>query len=116
MTIIARSGIFEYHDPRFFQLVVGSAALDTLATGLRWAEGPVWFSDRNALLFSDIPNQRIMQWTDGGVGVFRAPSNFANGHRNCPDIRWWHGREHDCDCSGRECYRYARRYRCAGNQ
>ena len=80
MTIIARSGIFEYHDPRFFQLVVGSAALDTLATGLRWAEGPVWFSDRNALLFSDIPNQRIMQWTDGGVGVFRAPSNFANGH------------------------------------
>ena len=80
MTIIARSGIFEYHDPRFFHLVVGSAALDTLATGLRWAEGPVWFADRGALLFSDIPNQRIMQWSAGGLGVFRAPSNFANGH------------------------------------
>ena len=80
-SIIARSGIYEFHDPRFYHLVVGSAALDTLATGLRWAEGPVWFSDLNCLLFSDIPNQRIMRWVPGGgATVFREPSNFANGH------------------------------------
>ena len=78
--MIATSGIFQYHDKRFFDLVIGSAGLDTLATGLRWAEGPVWFADRNALLFSDIPNQRILQWTAAGVSVFREPSNFANGH------------------------------------
>lgn len=80
-TIIATKGIFEYHDPRFFHLVVGSAGLDTLATGLRWAEGPVWFNDMGCLLFSDIPNQRIMRWVPGGgASVFREPSNFANGH------------------------------------
>jgi gluconolactonase len=80
-TIIATRGIFEYHDLRFFHLVVGSAGLDTLATGLRWAEGPVWFNDMGCLLFSDIPNQRIMRWVPGGgASVFREPSNFANGH------------------------------------
>lgn len=79
--VIARRGIFEYHDPRFFHLVVGSAELDEIATGLRWAEGPVWFNDMGCLLFSDIPNQRIMRWSEGaGVSVFRQPSNFANGH------------------------------------
>jgi gluconolactonase len=80
MAKIATTGIFEIHDHRFRQLIVGSAGLDTIATGLRWAEGPVWFADRNCLLFSDIPNQRILQWTAAGVGVFREPSNFANGH------------------------------------
>lgn len=73
--------IFEIHDPRFRHLTVGSAGLDTIATGLRWAEGPVWFGDLNCLLFSDIPNQRIMRWVPGGAAtVFREPSNFANGH------------------------------------
>ena len=72
--------IFEIHDPRFRHLTVGSAGLDTIATGLRWAEGPVWFGDLNCLLFSDIPNQRIMHWAGGSATVFREPSNFANGH------------------------------------
>lgn len=73
--------IFEIHDPRFRHLTVGSAGLDTIATGLRWAEGPVWIGDMNCLLFSDIPNQRIMRWVPGGSAtVFREPSNFANGH------------------------------------
>lgn len=71
-------------DPRFLHLTVGSAALDQLATGFRWAEGPVWFSDLGCLLFSDIPNQRIMRWSEsapggGGLTVFRQPSNFSNG-------------------------------------
>ena len=73
--------IFEIHDPRFRHLTVGSAGLDIIATGLRWAEGPVWIGDMNCLLFSDIPNQRIMRWVPGGSAtVFREPSNFANGH------------------------------------
>ena len=77
--------IFETHDPRFRAMYVGSAALDRLWTGARWAEGPVWFADLNCLLFSDIPNQRILRWSpdalDGsGLSVFRSQSNFANGH------------------------------------
>ena len=73
--------IFEIHDPRFRHLTVGSAGLDVIATGLRWAEGPVWFGDLNCLLFSDIPNQRTMRWVPGGTAtIFRDPSNFANGH------------------------------------
>ena len=76
--------IYETHDPRFGRMFVGSAALDRLWTGARWAEGPVWFGDLNCLLFSDIPNQRILRWSpdalDGAVSVFRAASNFANGH------------------------------------
>ena len=79
------SSIYVHHDPRFRHLVVGSAGLDRLVTGLRWAEGPVWFDDLNCLLFSDIPNQRILRWAPGaldgsGASVFRAPSGFANGH------------------------------------
>ncbi|MCF1709410.1 SMP-30/gluconolactonase/LRE family protein [Tabrizicola sp. J26] len=71
-------------DPRFIQLIVGSARLDKLVTGCRWAEGPVWFGDMGCLLFSDIPNQRILRWSadetgGGGVTVYRQPSNFANG-------------------------------------
>ncbi|MGQ0566461.1 MAG: SMP-30/gluconolactonase/LRE family protein [Gemmobacter sp.] len=76
--------IYEIHDPRFRAMHVGSAGLDRLWTGARWAEGPVWFADLNCLLFSDIPNQRMLRWSpdapDGGVSVFRSPSNFANGH------------------------------------
>jgi gluconolactonase len=77
--------IFETHDSRFGACFVGSAKLDTLYTGARWTEGPVWFGDLNCLLFSDIPNQRILRWSPddlggGGVSVFRQPSNFANGH------------------------------------
>jgi len=76
--------IYETHDPRFRAMYVASAGLDRLWTGARWAEGPVWFADLNCLLFSDIPNQRMLRWSpdapDGGVSVFRTPSNFANGH------------------------------------
>ncbi|MDZ4134439.1 MAG: SMP-30/gluconolactonase/LRE family protein [Paracoccaceae bacterium] len=79
---MANNPIFEHHDPRFRHLVVGSARLEQLLTDCRWAEGPVWFDDLNCLLFSDIPNQRILRWVPGaeGASVFRAPSNFANGH------------------------------------
>ncbi len=68
-------------DPSFLHLVLPNARLEILGDGFRWLEGPVWFADHELLLFSDIPNNRIMRWVEGGgVSVFRAPSNFANGH------------------------------------
>ena len=69
-------------DPRFEQYRVGNAAVERIATGYRWAEGPVWFGDHRCLLWSDIPNNRIMRWDEstGAVTTFRSPSNYANGH------------------------------------
>ena len=46
-----------------------------------FAEGPVWFGDQQCLIWSDIPNDRLLRWTpDGHVATFRSPSNFANGN------------------------------------
>ena len=69
-------------DPRFQKYVLGNAAIERIATGMRFTEGPVWFGDGRYLLFSDIPNDRIMKWEDetGAVSVFRKPSNYANGN------------------------------------
>lgn len=71
----------DFVDSRFHELVVPTASLEKLAEGFRWLEGPVWFADLKCLLFSDIPNDWVMCWTEtGGVEVFRQPSNFENGH------------------------------------
>jgi gluconolactonase len=69
-------------DPRFERYRIHNAAVERLATGFRWAEGPVWFGDGRFLLWSDIPNDRIMRWDEetGAVSVFRKPSNHANGN------------------------------------
>jgi len=69
-------------DPAFARLRIGNAGVERLATGFRWAEGPVWFGDGRHLLWSDIPNNRIMRWDEetGAVSVFRRPSNNANGN------------------------------------
>src|SRR4029453_14740723 len=69
-------------DPRFAPYRLGNAAVERLATGFRWAEGPVWFGDGRYLLWSDIPNNRIMRWLEeaGEVSVFRSPSHYSNGH------------------------------------
>jgi gluconolactonase len=77
-----------YPDPRVkaldkrFTARVGNAAIERIATGFRWAEGPVYFADGGYLLWSDIPNNRIMRWleSDGHVSVFREPSHHANGN------------------------------------
>jgi gluconolactonase len=68
-------------DPRFLKLRLFSSSVEQLASGLRWAEGPVWFGDGRYLLLSDIPNNRIMRWDDasGQVSVFRSPAHNANG-------------------------------------
>ena len=72
---------FEIHDDAFRRYVLNNANLETLADGFRWVEGPVWFGDGGYLLFSDIPNNRILRWIDGvGISVFREPANCANGH------------------------------------
>jgi len=69
-------------DERFERYRIGSAAVERLATGFRWAEGPVWFGDHRCLVWSDIPNNRMMRWDEqsGTVTVFRQPSSFANGN------------------------------------
>jgi len=69
-------------DPRFEKLRQGNAAIERLYTGCRWAEGPVWFGDGRYVLWSDIPNNRILRWTEetGEVSVYRQPSNYSNGN------------------------------------
>ena len=58
-----------------------NAALLKLADGFGWLEGPVWFADHDCLLVSDIPNDRLMRWSEhSGVTVFRSPSGFTNGN------------------------------------
>jgi gluconolactonase len=72
---------FEVIDSAFEPYVLGNAPLKQLATGFDWVEGPVWFGDANCLLFSDIPNNKIMRWSDdAGITIYRDPSNFSNGH------------------------------------
>ena len=58
------------------------ASVERLAEGCRWSEGPVWFGDGRYLLWSDIPNNRILRWDEatGAVSTYRQPSNNANGH------------------------------------
>ncbi|QCK87532.1 SMP-30/gluconolactonase/LRE family protein [Phreatobacter aquaticus] len=72
----------EILDPSFARYRIFSAAVERIATGLRWAEGPVWFGDGRYLLVSDIPNNRIIRWDEetGTVSDFRKPSNFGNGN------------------------------------
>ncbi|MPT25951.1 MAG: SMP-30/gluconolactonase/LRE family protein [Achromobacter sp.] len=68
--------------PAFEKYHLLSAAVERLASGSRWAEGPVWFGDGRYLLWSDIPNDRILRWDEitGAVHAFRSPSNHANGN------------------------------------
>src|SRR5829696_7599281 len=72
----------EILDPSFAPYRLALARVERLATGFRWSEGPVWFGDGRYLLWSDIPNNRIMKWEEetGRVSVFRKPSNNANGN------------------------------------
>ena len=72
----------EMLDPSFAKYRVALASVERLADGCRWAEGPVWFGDQRCVLWSDIPNNRILRWDEetGAVSVFRQPSNNANGN------------------------------------
>ena len=69
-------------DPAFNKYRLALASVERLYTGCRWAEGPVYFGDGRYLLWSDIPNNRVLRWDEesGNVTIFRKPSNNANGH------------------------------------
>ena len=75
-------GLYEVVDARFAKLTVSTARLDLLDATSRWAEGPVYVPAARYLLWSDVPNDRILRWieTSGQVSVFRAPSQNANGN------------------------------------
>jgi gluconolactonase len=69
-------------DPSFAKYRLPLASVERLASGMRWSEGPVYFGDARCVLWSDIPNDRIMRWDEdtGGTSVYRKPSNNANGN------------------------------------
>jgi gluconolactonase len=73
---------FEYLDERFRACVKGSARVEKLAGGCRWAEGPAYFAAGRYVIWSDIPNDRMMKWdeTNGVTSVFRHPAGYSNGN------------------------------------
>jgi gluconolactonase len=82
-------GVVGYPDPaveivddRFRKYRIGNAVIERLYTGARWSEGPVWFGDARCLIWSDIPNDRMLRWDEesGAVTIFRKPANFSNGN------------------------------------
>src|SRR6201992_1506804 len=91
-------------DPRYEKYCLKLSAVERLATGVGWAEGPVYFGDGRYLLCSDIPNQRIIKWEEetGAISHFRKPSNFANGN-----TRDRQGRLVTCEHGGRRVTRTA---------
>jgi gluconolactonase len=90
-------------DPSFNDLAQPNTAIKRLYTGLLWAEGPAWSAQGRYLLWSDIPNNRQMRWSedDGHVSVFRTPSNNSNG--NSFDFQ---GRQLSCEHLTRRVVRY----------
>lgn len=89
-------------DPAFARYRLPLAKIERLATGCRWSEGPVWVGDARMLLWSDIPNNRILRWDEetGAVSHYRKPSNNANGH-----TRDRQGRLIGCEHGGRRVIR-----------
>jgi gluconolactonase len=89
-------------DPSFAKYRLPLAAVERLATGTRWGEGPVYFGDARCLLWSDIPNNRILRWDEetGTVSTYRKPSDFANGN-----TRDRQGRLVTCEHGGRRVIR-----------
>lgn len=88
----------EILDASFERYRLFNAAVERLHTGCRWSEGPVWFGDARHLLWSDIPNDRILKWDEetGAVAPYRAPSGYANGN-----TRDRQGRLISCEHGGR---------------
>jgi gluconolactonase len=85
-------------DQSFARYKLNLAAVERIAHGFRWCEGPVWFGDGRYLLWSDIPNNRMLKWEEetGEVSIFRKPSSYANGN-----TRDRQGRLVTCEHGGR---------------
>lgn len=90
-------------DPSFKRYHLALSAVERLWTGSRWGEGPVWLGDVRCLLWSDIPNNRVLKWEEetGAVSVWQKPSNNANGH-----TRDRQGRIIACEHAGRRVVRF----------
>jgi gluconolactonase len=90
-------------DPSFKKYHLALSAVERLWTGSRWGEGPVWLGDVGSLLWSDIPNNRVLKWDEatGHVSEWQKPSNNANGH-----TRDRQGRIIACEHAGRRVVRF----------
>jgi gluconolactonase len=72
---------FEIFDQRFHRILSSESRLEQIWQGGLWCEGTVWFQEQQCLLWSDIPNNRMLRWSaTEGVQTFRQPSNFSNGN------------------------------------
>ena len=88
---------YELIDRRFRSYLLANCVVGRLYTGTLWAEGPCWFADGEFLIWSDIPNDRMMRWwPTGAVDVFRTPCGYTNGH-----TRDRQGRLISCEHGGR---------------
>jgi hypothetical protein len=76
------SNCYTSMDARFDRLFVSTAALDSLYCGCRWAEGPAYLPPARSLVWSDIPNDRMLRLDEcsGAVSVFRQPAGYSNGN------------------------------------
>lgn len=69
------------YDDRFKSVAQGAGSLDRLCTGAQWSEGPVWMHEDRSVLWSDIPNNRMLRWhAQDGMSVWREKAEFTNGH------------------------------------
>jgi len=95
---IALTPSFEVVDARFHKLALPYVNVEKLYSGCRWAEGPAWFAAGRYVVWSDIPNDRMLRFdeTDNSVSVFRQPSMHSNG--NTVDLQ---GRLVTCEHRGR---------------
>jgi gluconolactonase len=92
-------------DASFGQLRLPIAKVERLASGTRWAEGPVWLGDARCLVWSDVPGNRMLRWDEetGAVSTYRKPSGYANGN-----TRDRQGRLVTCEHGGRRVSRTER--------
>ncbi|MDN5204320.1 SMP-30/gluconolactonase/LRE family protein [Fulvivirgaceae bacterium BMA10] len=71
-------GFVEVMDPAFEKLIDKNAVVEVLAEGFKWTEGPVWVPGENYLLFSDIPNNKVVKWKEGeGTKSYLTPSGHS---------------------------------------
>lgn len=80
---------FKVLDSSFSKCIKASAKVEKLFEGCRWAEGPAWFPALRSVVWSDIPNDRMLRWdeTTGATGVFRNPAGYSNGNTVDPQGR-----------------------------
>jgi gluconolactonase len=73
--------VIQIFDPRFNAVAQSAGALERLCSGAQWSEGPVWMHEDNSVLWSDIPNNRMLRWSAAdGMNVWREKAEFCNGH------------------------------------